>query len=89
MNKYERRAEQQRRPAMKSSMTMGTAALALLAVVLLIIGMNSSDPQVFLSRAAVGLAIALLIVRQVGRRGRGKMPRAAQPDPQSKLHLDE
>lgn len=88
MNQYERRAQQQRRPAMKS-MTMGTAGLALLAVVLLIIGMNSADPQAFLSRAAIGLAIALLIVRQLGRRGSGKAPRAAQPDPQSKLHLDD
>ena len=87
MNKYEQRAEQQRRPAMKSSMTMGTAAIALLAVVLLIIGMNSSAPQVFFSRSAVGLAVLLLIIRQLGRRSRGKAPRAAQPDPQSRLDL--
>lgn len=70
-------------------MTMGTAGVALLAVVLLIIGMNSSAPRVFLSRAAVGLAVVLLIVRQLGRRSRGRAPRAAQPDPQSKLDLDE
>ena len=88
MNKYERRAEQQRRPAIKSSQTMGTAAVALLAVVLLIIGMNSAAPKEFLSRAAVGLAVLLLILRQIGRRARGKVPRAAQPDPQSRLNLD-
>ncbi len=89
MNKYEQRAEQQRGSARRSAMTMGTAGVALLAVVLLIIGMNSSAPRVFLSRAAVGLAVVLLIVRQLGRRSRGRAPRAAQPDPQSKLDLDE
>ena len=89
MNKYEQRAEQQRRPAMKSSLTMGTAAVGLLAVVLLIIGMNSSEPRAFLSRAAIGLAVLLLIVRQLGRRSKGKLPRAAQPDPLSRLDLDK
>jgi peptidoglycan/LPS O-acetylase OafA/YrhL len=88
MNKYEQRAEQLRRPAIKSSQTMGSAALALLAVVLLIIGMNSDAPKEFLTRAAIGLAILLLVVRQLGRRSRGKVPRAAQPDPQSRLNLD-
>lgn len=87
MNKYERRAEQQRRPAMQSSVTMGTAGVALLAVVLLIIGINSSAPQTFFTRAAVGLAVLLLILRQLGRRSRGKAPRAAQPDPQSRIDL--
>jgi hypothetical protein len=89
MNKYEQRAEQQRGTAMRSSMMMGTAGLALLAVVLLIIGLNSSAPQAFLSRAAVGLAVLLLILRQVGRRSRGKAARAAQPDPQSRLNLED
>ncbi len=88
MNKYEQRAETQRRPAMRSSMMMGTAGIALLAVVLLIIGMNSSAPRTFLSRAAVGLAVLLLILRQVSRFTKGKTPRASQPDPQSRLDLD-
>lgn len=87
MNKYEHRAEQQRRSAMRSSMMMGTAGVGLLAIVLLIIGLNSSAPQTFFSRSAVGLAVLLLILRQLGRRFRGKTPRAAQPDPQSKLDL--
>lgn len=73
---------------MRSSMMMGTAGIALLAVVLLIIGLNSSAPPSFFSRAAVVVAVLLLIVRQVGRRLKGKTPRAAEPDPQSKLDLD-
>lgn len=88
MNKYEKRAEQQRRPAMQSAMTMGTAAVALLTVILLIIGVNSSAPQSFFKIAAVVLAVLLLILRQLSRRSRGKVPRAAQPDPQSKIDLN-
>ena len=89
MNKYEQRAEGQRRSAMRSSMMMGSAGVGLLAVVLLIIGLNSSAPQAFFARAAVGLAVLLLILRQLGRRSRGKAPRASQPDPQSRLNLDD
>jgi Kef-type K+ transport system membrane component KefB len=88
MNKYEQRAEQQRSSAMRSGVMMGTAGVALLAVVLLIIGLNSSAPQAFFSRAAVGLAVLLLVLRQLGRRFRGKAARAAQPDPLSRLDLD-
>ena len=89
MNKYEQHAERQRRSAMRSSMVMGTAGIALLAVVLLIVGLNSSAPQSFFSRTAVGVAVLLLILRQLGRRRGGRPPRAAQPDPQSRLNLDE
>lgn len=89
MNKYERGAEEQRRSTIKSSMTMGSAGVALLAVVLIIVGLNSSAPQTFFSRSAVGLAIVLLVLRQLGRRSRGKSPRAAQPDPESALHLND
>ena len=88
MNKYEQRAAQQRRQAMKSSATMWTAAVALVLVVLLILGLSSSAPSNFYLRAAIGVAVLLLILRQVARRSRGKMPKAAEPDPQSRLNLD-
>ncbi len=88
MNKYEQRAEAQRRSAMRSSMMTGTAGVALLAIVLLIVGLHSSAPPTFITRAAVGVAVLLLILRQVSRFSRGKAPRAAQPDPQSRLDLD-
>ena len=89
MNKYEQRAAQQRRMALKSSTTMSTAAIALLVVILLILGLSGSAPSTFFGRGAVAVAIIWLIVRQLARRSRGKASKAAQPDPQSQLHLNE
>jgi cytochrome b561 len=73
---------------MRSSMTMWTAGIALVIVVLLILGLSSSASPTFFYRAAIGVAVLLLIVRQVMRRLRRGSPRAAEPDPQSRLHLD-
>jgi len=64
-----------------------TAGIALVVVILLILGLSSSASPRFFSRAAIGVAILLLLVRQVGRRLRTKGPRAAQPDPKSTLKL--
>ncbi len=88
MNKYEQRAEQQRKAALRSSMNLGTAGLALVVVVLLIIGLSGSAPHSFYTKAAIVMAVLLLIFRQLTRRLRGKSPRAAQPDPKSTLKLD-
>ncbi len=88
MNKYEQRAEQQRKAALRFSMMIWTAGIALVVVVLLILGLSSSAPPRFFSRTAIGVAILLLILRQIARRLKGKGPRAAQPDPRSKLKLD-
>ncbi len=87
MNRYEERAEQQRRSALRFSMMIWTAGLALVVVVLAILGLSSAASPRFFSRGAIVLAILLLILRQVSRRLRGKSPRAAQPDPQSTLKL--
>jgi hypothetical protein len=88
MNKYEKRAERERKGVLRSSMTVGTAGLALIVVVLLIAGLSGSAPPRFFSMAAIGLALVLLVLRQVNRRLKGKTPRAAQPDPRSRLDLD-
>ena len=69
-------------------MSLWTAGLALVVVVFLIIGLNSSAPSGFYKKGAVVVAILLLILRQVSRRLRGKAPRAAQPDPKSTLKLE-
>ena len=87
VNRYEERAERERRAAMRSSMMMGTAGIALVVVVLLIIGLSTSAPAGFFSKAAIGVAVLLLILRQVTRRLRNRAPRAAQPDPKSRLNL--
>jgi FtsH-binding integral membrane protein len=88
MNRYEERAQKERRTALRSSMTMGTAGLALVVVVLLIVGLSSSAPPRFFTQAAIGVAVLLLILRQVSRRLKHRAPRAAEPDPKSKLNLE-
>ena len=88
MNRYEERAEQQRRSALRFSMMIWTAGLALVVVVLMILGLSSSASPRYFSKAAIAVAILLLLFRQVSRRLKGKTPRAAQPDPRSTLKLD-
>lgn len=88
MNRYEERAQKERQRTLRSSMTMGTAALALIVIVLLIVGLSNSAPPRFFMWAAIAAAILLLILRQVSRRSRHRKPRAAEPDPKSQLHLD-
>jgi len=87
MNRYERRAEQRRKAALRSSMSIWTAVLAFAAVVLVIVRLNGSGSPQFFSRAAIGLAVLLLVIRQLSRRLKGKRSRAAEPDPRSKLKL--
>ena len=87
MNRYEQRAEQQRRSGLRFSLTMWTAGLALVLVVLAILGLRSSASPRFFSRVAIVVAVLLLILRQVARRLKDKSPRSAQPDPQSRLNL--
>ena len=88
MNKYEQRADKQRRSAMKASTSIWTAGIALVVVVLLILGLSRSAPPSYFTKAAVLAAVLLLVVRQVTRRLKGKRSRAAEPDPKSALHLD-
>jgi hypothetical protein len=88
MNKYEQRAAEQRKAALRFSLMIWTAGIALVVVVLLILGLSSSAPPQFFTKGAIAAAILLLILRQLSRRLRGRGPRAAQPDPRSTLKLD-
>jgi uncharacterized membrane protein len=88
MNKYEQQAKQQRTASLRSSMSLWTAGLALLAVVFVIVGLNGLASSGFFKAAAIVIAVLLLILRQLSRRLRGKSPRAAQPDPKSTIKLD-
>ena len=87
MNKYEERAERDRKASMRFSMMMWTAGVALIVVVVMILGLSTSAPPHFWSRAGIGLAILLLVVRLVMRRMKGKRPKASMPDPRSRLNL--
>ena len=89
MNRYEERAEQQRRAALRFSMMIWTAGIALVVVVLVILGLSTSAPSGFFSRGAIVAAVLLLVFRQISRRLRGRRgSRAAEPDPRSRLNLD-
>ena len=89
MNKYEERAQHERKAAMRSGMTLWSAGLALVVVIFLILGHSSSAPHSFFSKGAVVVAVLLLVLRQLSRRLRGKgSPRASRPDPESTLKLD-
>jgi hypothetical protein len=87
MNKYVERAEQKRRACLRFSLSMWTAGLALLVVVLVILGLTSSAAPRLGPGAAIVLAILLLVFRQLSRRLKTKGPRAAQPDPKSTIKL--
>jgi hypothetical protein len=88
MNKYEKRAQAERKAVVRSSLTLGGAGLALIVVVVLILWLNSSAPAGYFSKVAIGVAILLFVSRIVGRRFRSGPPRAAQPDPKSIIKLD-
>jgi preprotein translocase subunit SecD len=88
MNKYEKRAQAERKAAVRSSMTIWSAGIALLIVVGLILWLSTSAPSGFYTRSAIGVAVLLLVVRQVSRRLKSGAPRAAQPDPKSTIKLN-
>jgi L-asparagine transporter-like permease len=87
MNKYEERAERERKASMRFSMMMWTACAALIVVVVMILGLSGSASPQFWSRAGICLAILLLVFRQIARRLKAKKPKAAMPDPRSRLNL--
>jgi len=87
VNKYESRAQEQRKSTLRSSMMMGTAGVALFVIGAIILGLYTSAPSSYYTRAGIIAAVSLVIVRQLNRRMRGRSPRASRPDPQSMLNL--
>ncbi len=88
MNKYEERAQKERKAVVRSSMTLGGAGLGLIIVVVLIMWLHSSAPPGSLQRVVIGAAILLLVFRIAGRLIQKGLPRAAKPDPKSVIKLD-
>ncbi len=89
MNRYEKRTEQERRASLRSSMALWSAGAALLIVVILILGLSNSAPLSYFKKGAIAAVILLILLRQAGRALRKRSPKAAEPDPQSKLHLTD
>jgi hypothetical protein len=87
MNKYEEQAGQQRKAALRSSMSVWTAGLSLIVVALAILGFRGSAPPQYFYKGALAVALLLLLLRQVSRRLKSRVPRAARPDPKSTLKL--
>jgi L-asparagine transporter-like permease len=87
MNRFEEESNRQRKAQLKSSVALWTGGLILVAVAFAIVGLSSGAPTRFWSKAAIVLAVLLLILRQVNRRLRGRRSKAAQPDPASRLNL--
>ena len=88
MNKYELRAERDRKAALRFSVLLWTAAAGLIIVVLALLGFISAAPTRIWKSAAIVMAILLLAFRQVSRQLSKKAPRAAEPDARSRLNLD-
>lgn len=87
MNKYEEQARAQRKAALRSSMSVWTAGISLIVVALVILGLRGSAPPDYFYKGALVIAVILLLLRQVSRRLKSKVPRAARPDPKSTLKL--
>lgn len=87
MNKYEKRAQQDRKAALRSAMMAGLIGLILIAVALVVLGMTSSASLGFYQKVAIAIVVLLLILRQIGRTLRRKSKRSAEPDEESQLKL--
>ena len=83
----EQRQQQQRLRSLRSSMSLWTAVLLLVLVFFAIQGLRNSGFELTTPRIIIGIAVALLIFRQIARRMKRVVPRAAQPDPKSTLKL--
>lgn len=83
MNRFEKESMRRRR----SPATLWTVALVLVALAVAVVGLSTGAPKPFWTKAAVVLALLLLVLRQVKRRTKGRPSKAAQPDPQSRLNL--
>lgn len=88
MERSEKLAGRLRAARMRSPGSLWTAGMVLLAIVFAVVGLSSGDPKPLWTRIGVVLAVLLLIFRQVSRRMNGRVSKAAQPDPESRLKLD-
>ena len=88
MNRFEQNAERERRSSLRLSLLVLSLGGILVVGALALLGYSGGAPQSFWTRAAIGLAILMLILRQVTRKLKSGRARAVKPDEQSMLHLD-
>ena len=88
MNKYEKRAQAERKSVLRSSLSLGGAGLAIIILGVLLLWLSSHGPVTYSGKIVVGLALFLLVFRMIGRILSNRLPKAAQPDPKSVIKLD-
>lgn len=71
----------------QSPRTLWTAVLGLVAVLLVITRLNGDITSLY-PNVLIGAAVAFLLIRQLRRRSGQRGPKAAEPDPLSRLNLD-
>ncbi|HEX7360272.1 MAG TPA: hypothetical protein VF283_07255 [Bryobacteraceae bacterium] len=87
MNKYEQRAQQDRKKALRGAMMAATVGLILVAVAIMILGLGNSASLAFYQKVAIAIIILLLILRFVNRILKRKSKGPAHPDEKSQLKL--
>jgi len=88
MNRFEQSAERERRSNLRLSLLALSLAGILLVGALALLGYSGGAPQTFWTRAAIAVAVLMLLLRQLTRRLKSGRSRAVKPDEQSMLHLD-
>jgi hypothetical protein len=61
--------------------------LALIGILILMTRLNGEGSTLY-PKVLIGFAVAVLLLRQLRRRSDGNGPKAAEPDPLSRLNLD-
>jgi FtsH-binding integral membrane protein len=67
MNKYEERADRDRKSTLRSSLLLGMAGIVLVLLILFFLGRSNSVPSSFWSKVGIVVAVLLLILRQMQR----------------------
>jgi hypothetical protein len=88
MNRFEQKAERERRSSLRVSLLVLSLGGILLVGAVALLGYSGGAPRSFWTRAAIGIAILMLVLRQVTRRLKSNRARPVKPDEQSMLHLD-
>lgn len=87
MNKYEKRAQQDRKNALRGAMVAATVGLVLIAIAIMILGLSNSASLAFYQKVAIAIVILLLILRLLSRRLKRKSNGPSHPDEKSQLKL--
>ncbi len=89
MNSGNRHGNERRASQMKGNLNLLSLAVTLVMVVLVVLGLSYAAPFRYYSRTAIVAVVFLVVLRMVTRRRKGQKSKAAEPDPQSRLNLDE